>query len=153
MALISAREFRQQVAAWAIKGQRKFEVTCRQRCGHDLVVRLRVNGGLSELEQAESQRCAQCSEPDPLGREVVYGRAYEEANARAAEAGFPALTGTRKQVGWANVLRLRAVRLHGLDAIKDSVMDRKEATWWIAHRDRLRDLVPPAWATESAGQR
>ncbi len=139
--VITTREFRQQVAAYVAKGQRKLEIRCRRHCGHDEVVSLRLATGLIELVDLEAQLCPRCRRPDRGDDKAQAERAYGLATRRAVELGLPALTGTEKRVGWANVLRLRAMRVHG-DEIKAVVIGQLDSTWWIAHRKQLNTLAP-----------
>lgn len=95
------------------------------------------------------------------------GRQYDERNRAAAEAaeaaGWPALTGSLKQIAWAQSLRSQAVHELGRQvrmayawtndmvtlAASLLVHGHTAASWWIDHRTHKRwlDLIKddPAW--------
>jgi hypothetical protein len=62
------------------------------------------------------------------------------------ELGFPCLTGSEKQVAWANIIRANAVYLMMSedDLLKGFVTwacTKKEATWWIEHRKKIDNIL------------
>lgn len=125
----------------------KYTVT--QACGHDEVVAL--VGPISQrewrLENVEPQKlCSECYHAE-------LARRREEENREAAEAAkemsLPALTGTEKQIAWAETVRQQLLGAldefvytrSRLDAKDPKVMEaleqirsKTEARWWIDHR-------------------
>lgn len=71
-------------------------------------------------------------------------RALEIAEA----AGWPALTGSQKQVAWAQDIRMTAVAaiVHSADGEQkarpyiEAALARTEARWWIDRRDLLKPI-------------
>lgn len=118
----------------------KYDVT--RACGHVEVVNLVGPGRNREwLLNAEARKlCADC-----------YKAELERQNAEAAEKaeamGLPALTGTEKQIAWAETLRLEIldaatdfVREHEADdpralELIEHISGMTHASWWIDHRD------------------
>ncbi len=120
----------------------KYDVT--RSCGHVEVVEL--FGPDRErrwrLENVEGQKiCSECHQAE-------LARQNAEAAQEAEAMGLPALTGTERQIGWAETLRLDARKRFEKMVAEASkppvlaieVMDyllktRTKASWWIDHRE------------------
>lgn len=122
-------------------------------CGHSEVVNLIGPSKQRDwrLDNVEPYKlCYECYH-------VELQRRREEANREAAEAakesGLPALTGTEKQIAWAETLRMQMIALveeavytrvkeeqrwdiRLLEAI-EAVKAKTDARWWIDHRHSL----------------
>lgn len=126
----------------------KYTVT--RSCGHEEVVALigKINDREWRLENVESSKlCSECYQID-------LQRRREEANREAAEAAkdnnLPALTGTEKQIPWAETIRQRILadidaliyagaKRNGRNelAIQESyqaIRNKTTAHWWIDRR-------------------
>ncbi len=135
----------------------KYTVT--RSCGHEETVVLFGPGKQRDwrLESVEPYKlCSECYQAE-------LKRKREETNREAAEAakesGLPALTGTEKQVAWAETLRMQMLALIDeaiythikadqrgdirlLDAV-ESIKAKTDARWWIENRQELsaRDMI------------
>lgn len=121
-------EFEAQRAHWARVAAEPIPVRVPYRCGHEEVMGLCLNAP-DALKGYDYRDCAGC----------VATRTRAQAR-RAAELGLPQLSGSERQVAWANDLRIRAVDRHGLRAVIVAVTHEVESTWWIANRNRLPHL-------------
>lgn len=126
----------------------KYTVT--RNCGHEETVALfgKIKGREWRLENVETQKlCTECYQAEMK-------RLHEEENREAAEIaremGLPALTGTEKQVAWAELIRqqmladldkfiYKQVKIEHrndpsfLEAV-EKIRSRTEARWWIDNR-------------------
>lgn len=77
--------------------------------------------------------------------------ANQKAASDAKEAGFPALTGSEKQIAWAESIRMTAYNIlcnlkgivkksesENFDAFISWCMAHNKSAWWIDHRDDFR---------------
>lgn len=128
----------------------KYHVT--YSCGHDGEVNLLGPHAERERKLAWYQEVAVC--PDCY-------RARQQAEAAKITEGLVELTGTEKQVAWANDLRARLIRelnerypSAGKDKEKRdklfallpaAINERPEAKWWIDNRDDLVRAIAPLW--------
>lgn len=141
----------------------KYSVT--RACGHEETVVLfgKIKNREWRLENVEPQKlCSECYHAE-------LKRRHEEENREAAEAaremGLPSLTGTEKQVAWAESIRqqlladidefiYRQVKAEHrndpklLEAV-EKIRSKTEARWWIDHRGmnmawELRHLLEEA---------
>lgn len=103
------------------------------KCGHreDVTIRARYKGEADEFAMnMRSADCKECSEKK---------RAEEQKIAeKTAALGLPPLTGSHKQVTWAN--RIRVKKLEELLKMTSSITD---ASWWIEQR-----TIPPSVLAE-----
>ncbi len=104
-------------------------------CGHE---ESRIIGG--KLREQESkvawlgtQDCWQCQ------------RAAENAAAveTSAARGWPALTGSEKQVSWATSIRAEKLAALLLPVLAGALLEQAEARWWIDHRAESPEIL--AW--------
>jgi hypothetical protein len=110
--------------------------TVKFSCGHAEAVEL--FGKTSERERKISyfERSGICSE--------CY-RAQQEAK-RAAElssynnANLPALTGTPKQIDWANKIRMEKYQMFASRGF-EYISRETSAAWWIDHRNNVEDEI------------
>ncbi|MFF5265469.1 hypothetical protein ACFY4C_41880 [Actinomadura viridis] len=101
-----------------------------------------------KADSLASQPCPDCSRAE---RDAARQQQAKAAAATATEHGWPPLTGSEKQVAWAEQLRAAAIaemgerltarldpdtaqRAH--DCWTDAALRRTDASWWIDHRDR-----------------
>lgn len=127
--------------------------TVRHTCGHQQehqIYGTDTRGQRqSRADWLATQPCPDCARAD---RAVTREAINAEATDHAADAGWPDLTGTPKQVAWANTLRRDA-----LDALPDQIPGRltddqrqrvaaivqaaglrqTHAAWWIDNRDHI----------------
>lgn len=131
----------------------KYTVT--RSCGHEETVALigKIKDREWRLGHVESEKlCSECYQIDLKCRR-------EEANREAAEAAkdndFPALTGTEKQIPWAETIRVELItRMEEIiidrhyragnvtdlrDAIEHIKSGKTTAHWWIDRRYLVRD--------------
>lgn len=126
--------------------------TVTHACGHDTEHQLHGRSSRREwIAQRESERlCSDCFRA-ALDSERATQRAA--AHKAAEEAGWPALTGTDKQVDWAVVIRhttltpslLDHLAAHEswtplCDLIAEALGQITSAKWWIDSRDRLASV-------------
>lgn len=131
----------------------KYTVT--RLCGHEETVNLigKIKDREWRLDRVESSKlCSECYQID-------LQRRREEANREAAEVAkdnnIPTLTGTEKQIPWAETIRIELIaRMEEIiydkrygndvgpylqDAIEYLKANRTSAHWWIDHRFIVRD--------------
>lgn len=128
--------------------------TCGHRVRHVLTVAEEKQG---KVEWLESVVCPECFRAE---KEKEKAAARQKADAEAqkltSEAGFPALTGSEKQVKWANTIRAELWKLLGdadepdpadqetleaLEKIRKRFFAETSAKWWIDHRGRYRCIA------------
>lgn len=113
--------------------------TITYKCGHTAEVQLygKESERQSKINWYSTINCPEC-------------KAREEAD-KATEKGYPELTGTPKQVAWANQIRNKAVNLYEelcatapeqnkslLLSLKDQwIANETTAKYWIDNRDEL----------------
>lgn len=135
--------------------------TITHSCGHDETHQLqgKVNSRERKAEWLKSQPCTAC-------RKAAEAADRAEANAKAAEAnaaaGLPELTGSPKQIAWAETIRAQQIAdadstistmegnmskapegqaeiaeklLDAAKAIYQEIKGQAEASWWIDRRD------------------
>ena len=122
-------------------------------CGHAGTTNI---AGPQKYRAAKLARQAEGLCPDCYAeqRATERARAAQEAATKNAEAGLPPLTGTPKQIAWAEQIRQRlqpeiAQLQQDLDAVRDSapadkvqsldraitrIIHETQASWWIDHR-------------------
>jgi hypothetical protein len=119
----------------------KYSVT--RSCGHSEVVELfgREKERQWRLQNVETQKlCRECYRAQLNAKNA-------EAAREAEEMGLPALTGTEKQVSWAEKIRLDAYNrfmklaeeseeppVRALEIMDHLLKTRSKASWWIDHR-------------------
>ncbi|KQM21119.1 hypothetical protein ASE73_05325 [Sphingomonas sp. Leaf24] len=113
--------------------------TIRHRCGHtqhhDIFAFTAADQTRTEL-RLERQRCTDC---------MATARAEQAAADRAAIAGhaLPPLTGSARQVAWADTIRAerlaKLVRSH--PACLAGLAAQVDAKWWIDHRRTPDDVL------------
>lgn len=121
----------------------KYTVKC-EKCGKNMVIEL--FGKMEKREWIAEHGTHICDECKAAERDA--------RNTAAAElnrtAGLPTLTGSDKQIAWAETIRAeKATALHGIglkpefvEAIIAVVMQQTSAAWWIDHRTATaRDLM------------
>lgn len=130
-------------------------ITTTAACGHTVTYEFEgsARDRKSTLWRLEHRICDECA--DARQRE-------QNAQAAAANkaAGLPPLTGTEKQVGWAESIRQDVVQglereiarykrrnqySPAVEAAKNQILAHTEASWFIDNRDRydfvLRELI------------
>lgn len=78
---------------------------------------------------------------DAMGRHPCPDCRAATAQEAAHDAGLPVLTGTAKQVGWADDIRGKyasAVTAAGKTELLDEVRRHPEARWWIDNRYEIQ---------------
>lgn len=129
------------------------QYTVTHKCGHEVVHRLYGPSRQREwrLKKLAEELCPACEEAERAKRNA-------EAAARNREMGLPPLTGTEKQVAWAESIRARIMKelddelAAGLAAgeqiteegqmLIDTLMAQTEARWWIdARHFSIRSLM------------
>lgn len=74
--------------------------------------------------------------------EIKREKEYEEAVEYAAEQELPALTGTEKQIRWAEVIRCAFVKKITHEGFKKIVCENMtQAKEWIENRDNLKEYT------------
>lgn len=118
--------------------------TITHSCGHTSTVQIggTVNSRDGQVARLESQPCWECQKQ----------AASQAAAAKATDMALPALTGTPKQVAWAETIRIDKVRqLQALKntinadapesdkliAIIDARVAKTNATYWIDNREHI----------------
>lgn len=133
----------------------RYDIT--HTCGHESVVRLTRKSSYREwmTERLEGQLCDSCWQAEKARRRAEENSAAAAAN---AAAGLPELTGSEKQVAWAETIRRQKLdtlesvlrepfdRMDAdpvrLDAALNAIRIRPEARWWIDNRDtRIQELL------------
>lgn len=129
----------------------KYNVT--YSCGHSGEVQLFGSHDERERKLAWYRDVAVC--PDCY-------RARQQVEAAKLTEGLVELTGTEKQVAWANDLRARLIKeLHErypkssgekgekrdklFELLPAAINERREAKWWIDNRDDLVRAIAPVW--------
>lgn len=136
--------------------------TITHTCGHEAVHNLLGKSSYRQWkkEQLESEICPECWKAAQA----------ERSAAKTAQAGLVALSGTEKQVAWANTIRLEKLaeidktvaeikasprsateigqrNMAKLDTILDAIRTKESASWWIDHRhDSARYILQDAQA-------
>ncbi len=125
----------------------KYDVT--RSCGHVETVNLigKTRDRQWRLENVEAQKlCRECYQAE-------LAKQNAKAAAAAAEMGLPELTGTEKQVVWAETIRQDAIEYldkmaseQGESPIAREVMDyilasRTRASWWIDQRAMTNSII------------
>ena len=107
------------------------EYGVRHACGHDEVHRLYGPGKERDrkIEWLETTICSECYKAQQAAARETASKQAAKAN---ADAGLPALTGSDKQVAWAETIRRPVV-----DAL-------------IKTRDKVASANRPQWASERA---
>lgn len=127
----------------------KYTVT--RACGHEETVVLFGKGKDREwrLENVEPQKlCSECWQAElTRQREEEYQKAVQEAQ----DSGLPELTGTEKQIAWAERVRISLLEkveelldkmlksenpnLENIELARKAIQAKTSASWWIDHRD------------------
>jgi hypothetical protein len=127
----------------------KYTVT--RACGHTETVALFGKGKDRDwrLENVEPQKlCYECWQAElARQREEEYQKAVQEAQ----ESGLPGLTGTEKQIAWAERIRISILEkveglldkmlksenpnLENIELARRAIQAKTSASWWIDHRD------------------
>lgn len=130
----------------------KYDVT--YTCGHTGVIGLVGPGKQREwrLEREAEKLCPECWEAEKQRQREEENRAAAEA---AKEQELPALTGTDKQIAWAETIRQKLLERIGksLSNVKeeckedammalDRITQQASSSWWIDHRhiERMREM-------------
>ena len=100
-------------------------------CGHEGVVN--VIGKMSErqrkVDYAFSHLCPKCAKEE---RERKILEENQNSKALSAEYGFPNLTGTEKQIDWANTIRLNFYNEFENDGIAQTIIENEtKASFWL----------------------
>lgn len=141
----------------------KYGVT--HSCGHEVVHQIYGphKGRDSKVEWLSSRPCTDCWRKEQDEQRAA-------ASAKAAEAnqakGLPALTGSAKQIAWAESIRASAIAKLGdlpalaldrlseqaagelrdaLILLQSEITDQAEAKWWIDNRDETVVREPAYW--------
>lgn len=138
-------------------GTHYIDHTCGHRAKHILTVAEEKRGKIEWLESTVCPDCyrAQKEKEKSAARE----KAAAEAQNLTSEAGFPALTGSEKQIAWANTIRAELWKLlqsagepdpaepdhqetvEALAKIREKFFTETSAKWWIDHRGRYRCIA------------
>lgn len=103
------------------------------KCGHseDVTIRARYKGEADEFAMnMRASDCKECSEMKRVEEQKIAEK--------TAALGLPPLTGSHKQIAWAN--RIRVKKLEELLKMTSSITD---ASWWIEQR-----TLPPSVLAE-----
>lgn len=100
-------------------------------CGHEGLVN--VYGKHSEREQkiekAFSRVCPKCYEKEKTER---IERENRESLSKSEDYGFPKLSGTEKQISWANTIRLKFYEeFWDSETMHEMIENEKKASFWI----------------------
>ena len=91
--------------------------------------------------------CRDCEKANWEAKKDAENKAAAEAT---IEMGLPALTGSEKQIAWANTIRMnfltkakkvRGLNDRGLEAVDSIASEYKEAKFWIDHRNSFEYSV------------
>lgn len=139
--------------------------TINHCCGHTSEVQLYGPGKNREwrISQMEQELCPECQAAE-------YARKSAEAAEKAKEMELPQLTGSKKQIAWAETIRMDFVKEyeeehvndiinvnvaprkwenHSVSEYVEDVLKQTSAEWWIDKRGRLWDSFSVRSAMES----
>ena len=138
--------------------------TINRSCGHEERIQIygpeRDRDGKAEREARKL--CGECYRTAKLAESKIAG---EQAVAATADRPLPALSGSEKQIAWAEQIRAQAI-LHGeasicrwperlqtvvLPAYRAGLEAKIEAKWWIDHRPAQRDAGCDYWLPKFLG--
>lgn len=115
------------------------------RCGHQTEVQMGGPRRAREyrVQQLERRQCAACVEAERVA-------AAERAREDAEREGLPALTGSPRQIVWAEQIRgglvtaLAAARAAGEMITVPALEQESRAGWWIDNRRLVKDITDQA---------
>lgn len=135
----------------------KAECTCKT-CGQKFEVRA-YKANRREADSFETwavEHIIECDDCALARKNAERETENEEAARIAKENGYPELTGTEKQIAWANTIREQAMKLmreyyssdkRNGDAYKYNeqatmrlALSNTKASWWIDHREAVYDI-------------
>lgn len=151
----------------------KYDVT--HSCGHEVTHQIYgkhsgFGGRESKIEWLSGQPCLECKRAAEAAERAKASAVAAEAN---VSAGLPALTGSDKQIAWAESIRAAAIAKLGgtpeiahhlseaakaelsdaLVLIRSEITDQAAAKWWIENRDEDVVSNPARWMRDQLKSR